>query len=61
MQIIWKRDNSPTNTELASKEVPRPESIPTKVYEENIGNVGLLTDVEDLTSFYTDVIRYKKS
>lgn len=55
-----ERENSPTHSELTSKEVPRPESIPTKVYEENIGNVGLLTDVGDLTSFYTDVIKYKK-
>lgn len=56
-----KKPSTSSGDYLLAKEVPPPESIPTLVFEKNIGNIGLLKsdEIQNIVEFYTKVLSYK--
>lgn len=55
------RKSSPSNKPISPSDVPPAGSIPTNIYESNVGRLGLLRrqDLIDVVEFYSDVLRYK--
>jgi hypothetical protein len=55
------RQSSPSDKPLSPSDVPPEGSIPTTIYEENVGRLGLLRrgDLQKIVDFYSDVLRYK--
>jgi len=57
--------NDPSSRPLQPDDVPAPNSIPTVVYENNTGRIGLLgsfcgtSELTNAVEFYSKVIRYK--
>ncbi len=55
----------PSSRPLQPDDVPAPNSIPTVVYENNTGQIGLLgsffntKELEEVVEFYSKVMRYK--
>lgn len=61
MNSMVSRQTSPSNKPLTPSDVPPVGSIPTNIYEANIGQLGLLRrgDLSKIVEFYSDVLRYK--
>lgn len=55
------RDHKPSNQELSPNEVPPVGTIPTQIYEQNVGRLGILKsdDIEKIIQFYSQVLYYK--
>lgn len=55
------RQSSPSDKPLSPSDVPPGGSIPTTIYESNVGRLGLLRrgDLQKIVAFYSDVLRYK--
>ncbi len=55
------RKSPPSDKPLSPSDVPPAGSIPTTIYESNVGQLGLLCrqDLTDVVEFYSDVLRYK--
>ncbi|WP_380680613.1 hypothetical protein [Salinigranum sp. GCM10025319] len=55
------RKSPPSDKPLSPSDVPPAGSIPTTIYESNVGQLGLLRrkDLTDVVEFYSDVLRYK--
>ncbi|MEZ3144991.1 hypothetical protein [Halobaculum sp. MBLA0143] len=57
--MMEERDRSPTDTDLEPSELPPPQSMPTNIYESNTDKIGMMSNVERVISFYTELLRYK--
>jgi hypothetical protein len=57
------REKPSASVDIAPKEVPQEDSIPTRVYENNLQRLGLLSsgDINKIVEFYSDVLRYKST
>lgn len=57
------RNKPSASTDIAPKEVPQEGSIPTRVYENNLQRLGLLSsdEINKIVDFYSDVLRYKST
>lgn len=55
------RRSPPSDKPLSPSDVPPEGSIPTTIYEANVGQLGLLRrgDLQKIVEFYSDVLRYK--
>ena len=55
------RKSPPSDKPLSPSDVPPAGSIPTTIYESNVGRLGLLRrkNLADIVDFYSDVLRYK--
>lgn len=55
------RTRSSSNEPLKPSEVPPSGTIPTIIYESNIGRLGLLksSELTDIVEFYTQVLHHK--
>ncbi len=59
------RVSEPASRDLKPEDMPATGTIPTVIYENNAGNVGLLktwrnpAELSDVVSFYSEVLRYK--
>lgn len=55
------RRSPPSDNPLSPSDVPPEGSIPTTIYEANVGQLGLLRrgDLQKIVEFYSDVLRYK--
>jgi len=55
------RQSSPSEKPLSPSDVPPEGSIPTTIYESNVGRLGLLRrgDLQNIVDFYSDTLRYK--
>ncbi|WP_155118224.1 hypothetical protein [Halorubrum sp. T3] len=57
------RKKPSASVDIAPKEVPQEGSIPTRVYENNLQRLGLLSpeSINKIVEFYSDVLRYKST
>lgn len=57
------RQSPPSDKPLSPSDVPPEGSIPTTIYEANVGRLGLLRrgDLQKIVKFYSDVLRYKST
>lgn len=55
------RTRAPSNEPLKPSEVPPSGTIPTMIYESNIGRLGLLksSELTDIVEFYSQVLHHK--
>jgi len=58
---MQSRTRSPSNEPLKPSEVPPSGTIPTMIYESNIGRLGLLKSDEltDIVQFYSQILHHK--